>query len=278
MNSRRRTHVPDEVTDIQAYYDQRIDREDGRLAAHQLERDMTWRYLDKYLPSRGKILELGAAAGAYTIPLAKRGYNITAIDLSPKLLEICRQKVIEEKLEKQVTCLVADARDLSKVGRSLFDVVLIMGPLYHLVFAEDRLFALKQAHGKLKREGLIFSTFISRYGLWGDVMKGIPHYINYRKDVFSVLKHGKDAEFARMPGNFRGYFATVPEIGPLHKRAGFKKILVAGIEPGVPSNDENYNRLEPELKRLWLDLLFSISTENSILGASRHILYIGKRL
>src|SRR4030042_3746088 len=128
--------MADYISDIRAYYDNYPEHD--RLERHQLERDVTWRYLDKYLPPRGKILEIGAATGAYTIPLAKRGYSVTAVDLSPKLIEVCRKRVIEEGLEKKVTCLVADARDLSSVGNTLFDAVLIMGPLYHLVEEEDR--------------------------------------------------------------------------------------------------------------------------------------------
>ncbi len=30
-------------------------------------------------------------------------------------------------------------------------------------------------------------------------------------------------------------------------------------------------------RRMWLDLLFSISTRPSIVGASNHILYVGKK-
>jgi S-adenosylmethionine-dependent methyltransferase len=58
--------VPDDVKDIQVFYDRAVEEENGRLERHQLERDITWRYLDKYLPPRGKILEVGAGTGAYS--------------------------------------------------------------------------------------------------------------------------------------------------------------------------------------------------------------------
>ena len=76
-------------------------------------------------------------------------------------------------------------------------------------------------------------------------------------------------------GDFRAYFATVKEVKPLHEKAGFKTLVLAGLEPANTAADEGYNILEGERRKLWLDLLFSISTEKSIIGASDHLLYIG---
>ena len=97
--------MADNISDIQAYYDANVEKEDGRLERHQQERDVTWRYLDKYLPKRGKILEIGAATGAYTIPLAKRGYNITAVDLAPKNINSVKKTYNEKQAAKKGTML-----------------------------------------------------------------------------------------------------------------------------------------------------------------------------
>jgi hypothetical protein len=76
---------------------------------------------------------------------------------------------------------------------------------------------------------------------------------------------------------FRGYFATVGEIAPLHEAVGFKTIAVAGVEPGISADDESYNQLEGQQRQRWLDLLYAISAEPSIVGASRHLLYVGRK-
>jgi hypothetical protein len=176
-------------------------------------------------------------------------------------------------LGQKVNCLVADARDLAGVIANDYDAALIMGPLYHLILEEDRQTALKETFKHLKLSGMIFSTFISRYGIWGDIMKDYPHYIELQKDVHSVIYEGRDAELAYKKGNFRGYFSTTSEIAPLHEQVGFKTLVLAGIETaGV--RDEVYNDLKGKRREMWLDLLFSISTEPSIIGASNHILYI----
>jgi len=73
-----------------------------RLGQHQLEYDITWRYLNRYLPSHGSILEVGAATGRYTLELAKLGYKLTAVDSSAAQIEECRKSIADEGLERQV--------------------------------------------------------------------------------------------------------------------------------------------------------------------------------
>ena len=264
----------DDVSDIRSYYDDASESELIRLERHQLERDITWLYLEEYLPPTGKILDIGAGAGAYAIPLAKRGYSVVAVDISHKLLEVCQKRVIEEGLERKVTLLVADARDLSDVTSSAFDAVLLMGPLYHLVLEEDRKTALREVFHRLKPGGVIFSSFISRYGVMGDVMKNISQWIEKQTEVRSIMERGREPDDIAREG-FRGYFTKVSEIAPLHEWIGFKTLVVAGVEPAISADDESYNKLEGTRRKLWLDLLYEISTEESILAASRHLLYIG---
>jgi len=267
----------DDVSDIRSYYDSATERELARLGRHQLEHDITWRYLDRYLPSEGAVLDIGAGAGGYTVELARRGYTVTAVDLSGKLVELCRKRVSEAGLQGRVTFLVADARDLRDVGHSLFDAVLLMGPLYHLVLEEDRRTALREAFDRLRPGGVIFSAFISRYGILGDLMKNIPQVIEARAVIRSLIQQGRHPEGMPHVGGFRGYFAEVSEIAPLHEDAGFRTLVVAGAEPAISADDESYNRLEGLRRQLWLALLYELSTEESIIAASRHLLYIGRK-
>jgi S-adenosylmethionine-dependent methyltransferase len=269
--------MSDNVSDIAAFYNSDPIREHFRLERHQLEYDLTWRYLDQYLPAQGSILEIGAATGRYTLELVKRGYNVTAVDMSAGLLEECKRSIAEAGLEKQVQFILADARDLSEVTEKGFEAALLMGPLYHLVVEEDRKAALKEAYDRLWEGGILFSAFISRFGIMGDLIKNLPNWIEDQEEVRSILEHGKDPHHQPQEG-FRGYFARTSEIAPLHEALGFETITLAGVEPGIAADDESYNRLEGKQRKLWLDLLYEISTEKSILGASRHLLYIGRKM
>ena len=107
-------------------------------------------------------------------------------------------------------------------------------------------------------------------------MKNIPDWIDVQSGVRHFLEHG--ARPPDMPkGGFRGYFAEAAEVAPLHENIGFKTLAVAGVEPAISSDDESYNKLEGKQRKLWLDLLFEMSQEATSIGASRHLLYVGKK-
>jgi SAM-dependent methyltransferase len=192
------------------------------------------------------------------------------------LIEACRTRLVDEGLEKQVRLVVADARDLGEVAERDFDAVLLMGPLYHLIDEADRELALREAFARLREGGIMFSSFISRFGIVGDLLKNIPNWIEDQAEVRSLLARGRRPDDSPR-GGFRGYFARVSEIAPLHEAIGFETLTVAGVEPAISADDESYNRLEGKQRQLWLDLLYEMSTEMSIIGASRHLLYIGKK-
>jgi SAM-dependent methyltransferase len=198
------------------------------------------------------------------------------VDLSAELLETCRANIRQAGLEAQVRFVVGDARDLGQVRKQNFDAALIMGPLYHLILADDRSAALEQVYRRLKPGGIVVSAFISRFGILGDLMRDVPAWIEDREDVRSLLASGQRPPGAPR-GGFRGYFARSQEIAPLHEAVGFETLVLAGSEPAISADDASYNRLEGTQRQLWLDLLYQVSREESTLAASRHLLYIGRK-
>jgi S-adenosylmethionine-dependent methyltransferase len=266
----------DDVSDITDYYNSDPAREHSRLDRHQLEWDITWRYLNEYLPPQGSILEVGAATGRYTLELAKRGYTLTSVDLSAALLEEGRKRIADAGLGQKVRFVSADARDLSQVTERGFDAALLMGPLYHLIEAKDRRTALKEVSDRLREGGILFSSFISRFGILGDLVKDMPGWIEDQAGARSLIENGKRPA-GHPRGGFRGYFANVSEIASLHEALGFETLVLAGVEPAISADDESYNKLQGQQRQLWLDLFYTLSTEESILGASRHLLYIGRK-
>lgn len=265
----------DDISDIAAYYDKDPQVEHNRLTINQLEYDLTWRLLDEYLPPHGSILEIGAATGRYTLGLVHRGYAVTAVDLSKNNIKACQNNLTKAGFHEKVQYIVADARNLGSILKKDFDAVLMMGPLYHLVVESDRILALREAFDRLRLGGVIFSAFISRYGIWGSLLKDNPGWIEFQEEVRSVLTKGRDHD--DWTQEFRGYAAEVAEIAPLHEDSGFSTIKVVGVEPCISADDESYNKLEGKRRKLFLDLFFEICDKPSIVGASRHLLYIGKK-
>lgn len=266
----------DDLTDIQEWYNNSWDGEETRLVRHQLEADISWMYLDRYLPPSGKILEVGFGTGHYTFGLAKQGYEITAVDLAEDFVARCSAKATELGMSDRITFLAGDARTLDDISRNQYDAVLLMGPLYHLVLENDRAAALQAAYSCLNVGGVILSALISRYGILGTLLKDHPSWIQNQAEVWSLMKHGHRPPEAPREG-FRGYFVRLDEVARMHEAVGFESLKIAGLEPAISADDESFNELKGKERDLWLELLFDLSAEESVVAASRHILYVGRK-
>ena len=135
--------------------------EDSRLIkdrAHNVEYLTTTRYIRKFLKSDAKILEIGAGTGRYSLALAKMGYDVTAVDLTPKHVDIMKRK---SKRLTNFKCMVADALDLSMFEDGSFDMVLNFGPMYHLFSQKDKNKAIKESIRVSRRKGICMFAYIS---------------------------------------------------------------------------------------------------------------------
>ena len=141
------------LTDYYSNYD-----EDGRLLSKhgQVEYLTTMRYINKYLRPGMRILEVGAATGRYSHALAQAGYCVDAVELVQHNIDIFNEKTVAGE---NVTIRQGDARDLSFYGDDIFDMTLILGPMYHLFTEEDRKQALREAIRVTKPGGIIFAAY-----------------------------------------------------------------------------------------------------------------------
>lgn len=70
-------------------------QEDARLLsrAGQVEYLTTMRYIERYLRPGMRVLEVGAGTGRYSVALAQRGIEVTAVELLPHNLDILKSKI-----------------------------------------------------------------------------------------------------------------------------------------------------------------------------------------
>lgn len=109
------------------------------------------------LRGKGKsILEYGAGAGRVTLPLARAGSEILAVDASAPMLELLRQRVLSEAAptRKRITIKKGDMRTFSTSRR--FDLVIAgFHTLCHLYSNDDIRSFLKRAYSHLKPGGCL---------------------------------------------------------------------------------------------------------------------------
>jgi SAM-dependent methyltransferase len=114
--------------------------EDGRTTRGSLA--VHTRLLERFVRAGDLVLDAGAGPGRFTIELARLGAEIVVVDLSPRQLELHRERLGAVGLEDRVReRAVADITDLSRYADGMFDVTVCYGgPLSYLVErAEDGL-------------------------------------------------------------------------------------------------------------------------------------------
>jgi len=141
---------------IQEFYDKNVQNEWERLDRHRTEFEVTMKALREFLPpSPCRVLDVGGGPGRYSIALAKSGYAVTLFDLSKGCLDFAERKSSELGVELSGT-VKGSSLDLGKFADEAFDVVLLMGPLYHLLKRE------REATGSLREQT---GTKIRRHSL-----------------------------------------------------------------------------------------------------------------
>ena len=158
---KRKTQPGAEPTDTLGYltrfYSTRCD-EDARLDSRhgQVEFLTTMRYIERYLRPGMRVLEIGAATGRYSLTLARKGYDVTAIELVQHNINVFRKKM---KPGDKVDLQQGNALDLSRFADGSFDMTLLFGPMYHLLVREDQTRALEEALRVTKPSGLLFVAY-----------------------------------------------------------------------------------------------------------------------
>jgi len=148
-----RLNAQDYLTD---YYN-RFD-EDGRLQTRfgHVEFLTTMTYVEKYLWPGARILEIGAGTGRYSHALARMGYEVDAVELVERNVELFQQMT---QPEEKITIRQGNATDLSDFASEAYDIVLLLGPMYHLFDRADQKKALSEAIRVTKRGGVIFCAY-----------------------------------------------------------------------------------------------------------------------
>jgi ubiquinone/menaquinone biosynthesis C-methylase UbiE len=124
----------------------------ARKSAIRTKKELS--YLKKHLKKKEKILDLACGYGRFTIPLAKQGYTIEGIDISPNLIEEAKKTAKKEKLS--IKFQIGDMRNLPYRNES-FDSVICMWSAFIEIYKEkDQLRALSEMMRVLSKGGFVF--------------------------------------------------------------------------------------------------------------------------
>ncbi len=243
----------------------RITRAHGRV-----EFLTTVRYIERYLKKSMKILDIGAGTGVYSHFFARKGYEVDAVELVEKNIELFKAQITDEET---ITISQGDAVHLSNIPSDTYDIVLLFGPLYHLFEEEDKRHAISEALRVAKSSGIVFCAYcladfsIIRQGFQRGkykelVEKKLLDPITFQthsnpEDIFEL--HLKE-DIDRLMSNFH--------VERLHFVA--TDLFTHYVEREIDAMDD-------ELFEAYLHYHYSICEREDLVGASAHALDIFRK-
>ena len=252
-------------TPLEAYYnkfneDKRLLRPHGRV-----EFLTTMHFIHEVTGGRTglRILDVGAGTGRYAVPLCEEGHEVTAVELVRYNLGILRKK------GSGVLAFQGNALDLGRFPDCSFDIVLELGPLYHLMKKEEQLRALSEAYRVLLPGGVLFAAYcMNEYAV-------LVHGFREGK-IREAMEQGKLSEDFRctpLEEDLYHYMRT-EEIEALGKEAGFQR--VAAVSQDGPANymRKEIREMDEEAFRLFMEYHLSTCRRPDLLGAGAHVLDI----
>ena len=257
--------IESETERVDALY--KMFNEDTRLnysKAARVEFITTVKYIEKYLSPGGSIVDIGAGAGEYSLYFAKQGYSVTAIELAENNIAAFKAK-IEPGLN--IDLRQGNACDLSAFCNNSFDIVLLLGPLYHISDANDRQKCIDEARRVCKPGGKIFFAYISNDMV---VLTQTFYYdLNY-------LTQGEYNHKTFKLNNFPFVFFTIPDARGELTNAGVKLLHEIAVDGVSELLAEKINQLDDAGYEQYLRYHFYCCEKPEMLGRSNHLLFVGE--
>lgn len=217
--------------DVLAYYGAGVELDRLRMGEGVLERARMEDLLSRLLPAEGRVLDVGGGPGVYAEWLSQRGYQVHLVDSVPLHVEEARRCAGHPP---SFSVTQGDARALAFDADS-FDVVLLLGPIYHLAERAERVAALGEARRVCRSGGAVIAAAISRFT---PALDGVRRGSITNNQVFSNVQaevaHGQRVPpEARMSAFPQAYFHLPDELTSEAMEAGLAVVDVYGIEgPG----------------------------------------------
>jgi ubiquinone/menaquinone biosynthesis C-methylase UbiE len=261
---------------VKKYYTEHGLGEWERLNSHpyrRLEFDTTIHFLKQYLPKKGLILDAGGGPGRYTIELAKLGYNVTLLDLTPKLLEIAREHIIKAKVEKSIRgILQGSIDDLSTFNDETFDAVICLGgALSHLVIDEQREKAVTELVRVAKPGAPIFVSVIGKLAVCMNTIVFLWPELESAPEIYR--RYTTTGDYFGGSGFTPTHFYT-PEELETEFRSKMKILKLVGLEGMFSTHEKEYNEVYKMGKYneiLW-ETHLKTCEHPSIVGVSEHFM------
>lgn len=256
---------------IEQHYDN-YDEDSRLLSKHgRVEYLTTLKYIEAILGELDspKILEVGAGTGRYSIYLAKKGYDISALELSNRNLEVLKSKITDDMIIKASK---GNALDLSAYQEESFDMTLVLGPMYHLFSKEDKVLALKEAVRVTKKNGYILVAYCMNEPT-------VIDYIFKGQNLNKILENNMITEDWHCISTEKDIIAMIrlEEINEINESIPAVRIKIVATDGATNYMRDFIDQMDAFTFDKWMEYHFTICERLDLIGASHHTLDILKK-
>lgn len=219
-------------------------------------------------------IDVGCGVGIYALYLDQLGIRTTAVDLVPD--HIARLKEIVAKRNAGIEAYVGNALDLSAFASGSYDLVLCLGPLYHLLSPDEQDQCIIECKRVAKPRGIILFSYISPYSVFPCAIRGDMQRLSSEL-VDKIVDNHKieaDSPYCFWTDN---YFHDPSEIEELLIRHDLE------IEDHLAADGQSIafqnviNQMTEDEFEVWMEYHFKICRNRSILGTSNHGLIVTRK-
>lgn len=249
------------MTELEKYYN-KFNEEKRLNSRHgQVEFTTSMKYIHAYLPDgpHAKILDVGAGTGRYSVALAEEGYDVTAVELVKYNLGILKQK------NSTVKAYQGNALKLSRFPDKEFDMVLVFGPMYHLLTTEEKVQALKEAKRVLKDDGVMLVAYcMNEYS--------ILTYGFRQNHILECLENGKISKDFRVQPEAEDLYdyVRIEDMDAYNKAAGLKRIKVISADGPSDYMRPVLNAMDEATFEAFIRYHLTICERPELVGAGSH--------
>ena len=198
---------------VQQVYDHIADEYDssvGRYAVSLRAKQLALKIIRDATPTEGCILDLGCYTGTEAVILAREGYRVVGVDISPRMIEIAKRKAKKWRLEDRLRFATLRASELLQLGEKLDGPVDTVYSVYGTLNLEPQLDAFKAGLCRVLREdgqfivGLLSPSVLYELVIAPIFLKfhGYRKLSRYRVKTRTGLGSGEVETFLYSPGEF----------------------------------------------------------------------------
>ena len=255
---------------ISLYNSGEEDKRATESRATGLEFYYTKKLLNEYINSKSNVVEIGCATGYYGMFYADKCARYTGVDIAQGNIDAFNQKIIKAGI-KNINTMVGDATNLHQIPNNSFDVVLCLGPMYHLPY-DERLKVLDECCRIAKDGAILAFAYINRLGVYAgacvnDNWRDIYPNAKTNKYVFEL---STDDE---RPGIF--YFTSPEEMEADAKQKKLEILKNCGLDFFFALCA--INQMSEEQFSCYMEIADKMSESPSCTGLSNHALLICRK-